>query len=49
MSLYVRSLTSEEETKLNNIALNGVDVKFSRRAQPNFRKIHLKSGDFSQF
>jgi len=33
MSLYVRSLASEEETKLSNIARNGVDVKFSRRAQ----------------
>lgn len=33
MSLYVRSLTSEEEIKLSNIARNGVDVKFSRRAQ----------------
>ena len=33
MSMYVRSLTKEEETQLNNIARNGVDVKFSRRAQ----------------
>ena len=33
MSLYIRSLTSEEEMELNNMARNGTDVKFSRRAQ----------------
>jgi len=33
MSLYIRSLTSEEEIELNNIARNGTDVKFARRAQ----------------
>ena len=33
MSIYVRSLTSEEKIELNNIARNGTDVKFSRRAQ----------------
>lgn len=33
MSLYVRSLTSEEEVELNGIARNGTDVKFARRAQ----------------
>ena len=33
MSLYVRSLTSEEGVELNNIARNGTDVKFARRAQ----------------
>jgi len=33
MSLYVRSLTTEEEIELSNIARNGTDVKFSRRAQ----------------
>jgi len=33
MSMYVRSLTKEEELELINIARNGVDVKFSRRAQ----------------
>lgn len=33
MSLYVRSLTSEEGAELNNIARNGSDVKFARRAQ----------------
>ena len=33
MSLYVRSLTTEEEIELNNIARNGTDVKFARRAQ----------------
>jgi len=33
MSLYVRSLTKEEELELSNIARNGADVKFSRRAQ----------------
>ena len=32
MSLYIRSLTSEEEIELNNIARNGTDVKFARRA-----------------
>lgn len=33
MSLYVRSLTSKEGEELSNIARNGTDVKFSRRAQ----------------
>ena len=33
MSIYVCSLTTEEEIQLNNIARNGTDVKFSRRAQ----------------
>jgi len=33
MSLYVRSLTAEEGAELNNIARNGSDVKFARRAQ----------------
>jgi transposase len=33
MSIYVRSLTKEEELELNSIARNGTDVKFSRRAQ----------------
>jgi len=33
MSIYVRSLTKEEELELSNIARNGTDVKFSRRAQ----------------
>lgn len=33
MSLYVRSLTSKEETQLNDIVRNGVDVKFARRSQ----------------
>jgi transposase len=33
MSIYVRSLTTEEEIQLNNIARNGTDVKFARRAQ----------------
>ena len=33
MSLYIRSLTFEEEIELNNIARNGTDVKFARRAQ----------------
>jgi transposase len=33
MSLYVRSLTAEEGAELNNIARNGNDVKFARRAQ----------------
>jgi len=33
MSLYIHSLTSEEEIELNNIARNGTDVKFARRAQ----------------
>lgn len=33
MSLYVRSLTPEEKAELNDIARNGVDVKFARRAQ----------------
>ena len=30
MSLYIRSLTSEEEIELNNLARNGTDVKFAR-------------------
>lgn len=33
MSLYVRSLTSKELSELNDIARNGADVKFARRAQ----------------
>src|SRR3990170_7165948 len=33
MSIYVRPLTKEEEIELNNIARNGTDVKFARRAQ----------------
>lgn len=33
MSLYVRSLTYEESIGLNDIARNGNDVKFARRAQ----------------
>jgi len=33
MSLYVRSLTAEEGSELANISRNGIDVKFSRRAQ----------------
>ena len=33
MSIFVRSLTKEEELELSNIARNGTDVKFSRRAQ----------------
>jgi len=33
MSIYVRSLTKEEKLELSNIARNGTDVKFSRRAQ----------------
>ena len=33
MSLYVRSLTFEEESDLNDVARNGTDVKFARRAQ----------------
>ena len=33
MSLYVRSLRDKEEFELNNIARNGADVRFSRRAQ----------------
>jgi len=33
MSLYVSSLTSKEEIELSNIARNGTDVKFARRAQ----------------
>lgn len=33
MSIYVRSLTKEEEAQLSKIARNGTDVKFSRRAQ----------------
>lgn len=33
MSLYVRPLTSREKDKLNDIARNGGDVKFARRAQ----------------
>lgn len=33
MSLFVRSLTSEEESELNDIARNGTEVKFARRAQ----------------
>lgn len=33
MSLYVRSLTSEEASELNDIARNGTEVKFARRAQ----------------
>jgi len=33
MSLYVRSLTAQEGAELNNIARNGSDVKFARRAQ----------------
>ena len=33
MSLYVRSLTSEEGAELHNIARNGNDVKFARHAQ----------------
>jgi len=33
MSLHVRSLTSKEKTELNDIARNGTDVTFARRAQ----------------
>lgn len=33
MSLYARSLTSKEGAELDNIARNGSDVKFARRAQ----------------
>ena len=33
MSIYARSLTSKQKTELSNIARNGVDVSFSRRAQ----------------
>lgn len=33
MSLYVRSLTPKEVIELNDIARNGTDVKFARRAQ----------------
>ena len=33
MSIYVRSLTSEEGAQLHNIARNGNDVKFARHAQ----------------
>ena len=33
MALYVRSLTVEEGSELANIARNGTDVKFARRAQ----------------
>ena len=33
MSIYVRSLTKEEELELSNIARNGTDVKFARRTQ----------------
>jgi len=33
LSFYIRSLTSEEEAELNNIACNGTDVKFTQRTQ----------------
>ncbi len=33
MSVFVRSLEKEEEKRLEDIARNGSDVKFSRRAQ----------------
>lgn len=33
MSLYVRSLTAKEGAELDNVARNGNDVKFARRAQ----------------
>ena len=33
MSLYARSLTAKERAELNDIARNGVDVSFARRAQ----------------
>ncbi len=33
MSIYVRSLTGKEGKELSDIARNGTDVKFSRRAQ----------------
>lgn len=33
MSLYVRSLTTQEEAELDDIARNGVNVCFARRAQ----------------
>ena len=33
MSIYVRSLTTKEGAELYNIARNGSDVKFARRAQ----------------
>ena len=33
MSLYVRSLTAKEGVELDNIARNGNDVKFARRAR----------------
>ena len=33
MSIYARSLASKEKLELNNIARNGTDVSFARRAQ----------------
>lgn len=33
MSLYIRSLTAEEEIELNKLVRNGTNVKFARRAQ----------------